>query len=299
MQCFHRAQGVIRWNSAPLPLSLSRPAVAQRGGELVRLAAVGYPGDEVLPREAPLASHPCCRNLTLAGEGVDRSGRHTQECRRPFHVQDFPIHRRDALPPRHLRRALAGFLFAAQSMLLTMLYVAFQWILLEDNSRYWRLLPYPASPCRRGSVATSRAHAGKGFRALRSLQSPAGTDALARARAVAFPEVSAPGRCQTAFVSPGRWRKTGLPYQRFSSLGKAREPSPLGSGVQAGETCATRLSTSRHRHTLNLSEARPRRASRSGRRETASRLRVSEDSCDRRQSFLLLPHSTMSSLCPR
>ncbi len=50
-------------------------------------------------------------------------------------------------------------------MLLMVRCVAFQWKLLEDNSRYWRLLPNLASRCRPGSLATSRAHAGGSFNA--------------------------------------------------------------------------------------------------------------------------------------
>ena len=124
---------------------------------------------------------------------------------------------------------------------------------------------------------------------------------LDRGGFVAQQTVSAPGGCQTAFVSPGGCLTPRLPQQRFSSPGKAgNHPLWEDRGRHAeNRVRSTRFSKARRRHTLNLSEARPRRASRAGRREMASRLRVSEDSGDRRQSFLLLPRPTMSALCPR
>jgi hypothetical protein len=60
-----------RQAQAPLPLARRDSAVAQRRGELVRLAAVGHPGDEVFAGEPPFAADTRGRQCTLSGESVD------------------------------------------------------------------------------------------------------------------------------------------------------------------------------------------------------------------------------------
>lgn len=67
-----------------------RTTVAEGGGNLVYLTAVGHPLDEILARKPPLASDAHGGDVALAGQVVDRPGGHPEGLCRAVEVEDFP-----------------------------------------------------------------------------------------------------------------------------------------------------------------------------------------------------------------